>query len=444
MAHIYRKKYTRTNAQGERITKIRKKWYIRYVDPLKRRRVSIAGYSDRKATEQKAAFLERQAERRASGLIDPAEVHWNRPIEEHLQEYRDFLINKGASEEHARRTLTRATQILSSCKIGKINEITLAPIQSHIAQLRNRKKLPCLPNDQESFTKKEIATLLGVGMAAVGKQVRHYNLAAEGNGKARRYPRETVLSLVTMRAEGRGIATANHYLQSVRGFCRWLVLDRRLPMNPISGIKAGNVNLDCRRRRRVLSHQEIALLLDRTRSSERVINTFDGPTRCMLYSLALCTGFRAHELSSLRKADFQLGDNYATVHCHAAYTKNRKHVEQPLPPWIIPVLQAFLNKLEPSARLWPNEWYRRACYMLRQDLTAAGIPYKTSEGYFDFHSFRGQYITELASVTHNIKVLQTLARHADVRLTLHRYAKARPAEIAAATAALPVPMLTME
>lgn len=105
MAHIYRKKYTRTNAQGERITKVRKKWYIRYVDPLKGRRVSIAGYSDRKATEQKAAFLERQAERRASGLIDPAEVHWNRPIEDHLQEYRDYLINKGASEEHAKRTL---------------------------------------------------------------------------------------------------------------------------------------------------------------------------------------------------------------------------------------------------------------------------------------------------------------------------------------------------
>jgi hypothetical protein len=77
-------------------------------------------------------------------------------------------------------------------------------------------------------------------------------------------------------------------------------------------------------------------------------------------------------------------------------------------------------------------------------LASAGIPYKTSEGYFDFHSLRGQLITELASVTHNIKVLQTLARHADARLTLHRDAKARPVEIVAATAALPVPILTLQ
>ncbi|MBL8823170.1 MAG: site-specific integrase [Planctomycetia bacterium] len=441
MAHIYRKKYTRTNAQGERITKVRKKWYIRYVDPLKGRRVSIAGYSDRKATEQKAAFLERQAERRASGLIDPAEVHWNRPIEDHLQEYRDYLINKGASEEHAKRTLNRATLILNACKIERINQITLAPIQAHVAQLRSRKALVTIPENQEQFTKKEIAVLFGIGIAAVGKQIKHCNLPADGNGKARRFPRETVLTLATMRAEGRSIATANHYLQSIRGFCRWLVMDRRLTSNPISGIKAGNTNLDCRRSRRVLTHQELALLLDRTRTSKRVINAFDGPTRCMLYSLALSTGFRAHELSSLRKADIHWGDNFASVRCHAAYTKNRKHVEQPLPPWIIPLLEQFLQPLASEAKLWPGPWYKRACYMLRSDMTAAGIPYKTCEGYFDFHSFRGQYITELASVTHNIKVLQTLARHADVRLTLHRYAKARPAEIMAATAALPVPML---
>jgi integrase len=308
MAHIYRKKYTRTNAEGERITRIRK------------------------ATEQKAAMLERQAERCASGIVDPAEVHWKRPIEEHLLEYRKFLLSRGASEDHVRRTVLRTTQILQGCKIERINEISLAPIQAYVATLRNRQAHPAIPESQDWFTKIEIAKLFGVGLAAVTKQVRQHELSAQGNGKARRYPRETVLTLATIRAEGRSIATANHYLQSVRSFCRWLVMDRRLPMNPIAGIKTGNVNLDCRRSRRVLSHQELALLLDRTSSSKRIINSFDGPTRCMLYSLAVGTGFRAHELSSLRKSDFQWGDKYATVRCHAAYTKNRKHVEQPLPP----------------------------------------------------------------------------------------------------------------
>lgn len=444
MAHILRKSYTRTNKAGEKVTKTRKKWYIRYFDPIKNRRVTVPGYADRKASLQRAAELERLAERRASGLIDPAEVHWKRPIEEHLKDYQEYLVDKGASENHAKRTLKRATLILHSCKIKLITEISLAPIQSFVAKLRNRKALVAIPENQEWFKRAEIAKLFGIVMPAVTKQFRHHNLPAEGNGKQRKYPRESVLTLATMRAEGKSIATANHYLQSVRGFSRWLVMDRRLPSNPIAGIKAGNVNLECRRNRRVLSREEVALLLHRTMKSKRIVQCFTGLQRSMLYALAVCTGFRAHELSSLRKADFRLEDNYATVHCHAAYTKNRKHVEQPLPPWIIPMLQSFLIKLAPTDRPWPDEWYRRACFMLRQDLAAAGIPYKTSEGYFDFHSFRGQYITELASVTHNIKVLQTLARHSDVRLTLHRYAKARPAEIAAATAALPVPMLAMQ
>ena len=44
------------------------------------------GYTDRKATDQLAAELERRAARQAEGLIDPYEDHRKRPLLDHMEE----------------------------------------------------------------------------------------------------------------------------------------------------------------------------------------------------------------------------------------------------------------------------------------------------------------------------------------------------------------------
>lgn len=46
----------------------RKKWYIAYVDPTTRRRVTVPGYRDESATRAMATDLERRAARRAAGI----------------------------------------------------------------------------------------------------------------------------------------------------------------------------------------------------------------------------------------------------------------------------------------------------------------------------------------------------------------------------------------
>ena len=60
---------------------------------------------------------------------------------------------------------------------------------------------------------------------------------------------------------------------------------------------------------------------------------------------------------------------------------------------------------------------------LRADLAAAGIAYRDERGeYADFHSLRHTFVTNLFDRGASPKEAQTLARHADARLTLARYA----------------------
>ena len=69
MARIFRQGYTQKQADGTRKTKQSAKWYVEYVDVdgIRRR---VPGYKDKKATEQLAARLEREASRRSVGAPD--------------------------------------------------------------------------------------------------------------------------------------------------------------------------------------------------------------------------------------------------------------------------------------------------------------------------------------------------------------------------------------
>ena len=76
--------------------------------------------------------------------------------------------------------------------------------------------------------------------------------------------------------------------------------------------------------------------------------------------------------------------------------------------------------------------------MLREDLEAAGIAYRDDSGrVLDFHAFRHTYVTILARSSTPVKVVQTLARHSDPKLTLNTYSHLTVFDTAAALDALP-------
>ena len=76
---------------------------------------------------------------------------------------------------------------------------------------------------------------------------------------------------------------------------------------------------------------------------------------------------------------------------------------------------------------------------VKTDLGLAGIPYRTKDGFADFHaSGRHTHITELLRNGATLPEAKELARHSSIHMTM-KYAHIRMDDQAKALAALPAP-----
>jgi len=144
-------------------------WYIEFRDRDGRRR-RVRGYKDKAATRQKAALLEREAERCEAGLTDKYAVHKKRPLTEHLEDFRQSLV-AGNTETHVKVTYSRVTRIAEGCKFVTWSDISGSKVKNFLTELLNT--------------------------GEISKQ------------------------------------TYNYYLTSFRQFCRWLVRDGRAERSPL-------------------------------------------------------------------------------------------------------------------------------------------------------------------------------------------------------------------
>lgn len=234
-----------------------------------------------------------------------------------------------------------------------------------------------------------------------------------------------------------GAQTRNHYLAHIKQFVRWCVPER-LGVNPIAKIKRHNVEMDVRHERRQLSEDEQRKLLECTAKSCRVLFELDGPSRALLYKLALATGFRRGELQSLTQDSFDL--ERRTVTLAAKFSKHRKVDVQPLPAWIIEPLRTWFAEGKP---LWPN-LTRRSSEMIRADMESAGIPYRiegvNSPLFADFHALRHTFVTNVARTDMSVADMMRVTRHSSAELFLRRYAKTTEKRKAECVNQLPDPM----
>jgi integrase len=232
------------------------------------------------------------------------------------------------------------------------------------------------------------------------------------------------------RDKGRSAQTRNHYLSHCKQFCRWCVETKRLRDNPLVGLGPLNVAQDRRHDRRSPTGEEVALLftyLESERAEERC--DMSGLQRAAGYRLCMATGYRAGELRSLKRENFDL--QARTVQVAGWKAKNRKRQVQPLPEWIIDELKAWLR---PGQDLWEKFPLNHPGELLRLDLEEAGVQYSVPgpDGplFFDFHALRYFYITALANQPGiSPKSLMELARHSDPRLTMKVYAKSHTADM---------------
>jgi len=182
----------------------------------------------------------------------------------------------------------------------------------------------------------------------------------------------------------------------------------------------GQVKVDVRHRRRALSSDDILRLIDSARTSGVSIQEYDGETRARIYTLSYLTGLRRGEIASLTPRSFSLDAPTPTVTVEAAYSKRRRRDVLPLHPELVALLREWLADVPDDSRFFPKLARRRTWLMVKLDLERIGIPYVTPEGIADFHAAgRHTHITELLRNGATLPEARELARHSDIKMTMH-------------------------
>jgi integrase/recombinase XerD len=352
-----------------------KNWYGRYRDADGRTR-TVPLCRDKAASKSMLAKLESDAALRRSGLIDPRADTYKRheagSIAAHLADWEGTLRARGNTPKHSSVSAHRAARVLDTAGVRSLAEISLSRVQE-----------------------------------------------AMGN----------------LRGQGLGVETINHHVRAVKAFSRWLHRDGRTRDHALAYLAIGNPEVDRRRERRSLTYTEAARLIVAAEAGPTVKGII-GADRAMAYRLALGTGFRAAEITSLVPESFNLDMVPPVVTVRAGYSKNRREAVQPLPSELTELLRAWLAGKPPGLPVLPLP--DRTAEMLRVDLTSAGIPYRDGSGrVLDFHALRHSFITHLVASGASVKVAQTLARHSTPSLTIGRYAHASLHDVAGALEGLP-------
>ncbi len=357
-------------------------YYVAWSDVNGKRRMRKA-FRDKSLSEQLGAKLEHEVMLRKRGLIDPEVDRLNEssrsPIDQHLASYKKALSNRGTTTKHVTMTSNRLKSVLDGCKVSKLREMTRDNISEFLHELRTRKKKPIGPR------------------------------------------------------------TFNHYVQTLDGFCRWLVSTSRLSRNPLVGIERLNAEVDVRHRRRSLSPEEMTKLIKSATKSNKDIQRYCGSLRAKLYLFSYLTGLRRKELASLKPTSFELGGEPPTVVVDAACSKHRKRDVLPLHSELVAMLKEWLPTLEADEFLFPLLARKKTWFMVKRDLERVGIAYETEEGFADFHAAgRHSHITGLLQSGATLTQARELARHGDIRMTM-RYTHIGIKDQAKALADLPSP-----
>jgi hypothetical protein len=200
------------------------KWYAEIKDHDGRRR-RIPGFTDKGATAELGRQVERLVALRSVkqpptpelsawlegmpagftrqlatwGILDSRHVGHSKPLSDHLGDFKRSLEAKENTARHVTETTKRVRAVLNGCGFKYQSDLSAARVASWLADQRTK---------------------------------------------------------------GMGTATSNHYLTAVKGFCAWLVRERRMTANPLAHLSRLNAETDVRRERRTLAADVFANLIE--------------------------------------------------------------------------------------------------------------------------------------------------------------------------------------
>lgn len=368
----------------------------------KRRKKTLA--TDKAVSERIARDIANKVALRREGIIDPkAEAyrdHELTPLARHVADWQADLIARGFTAKHADHASNRVRRLVT---------VILGSPPDRF----DPRSLPAA--DRRKMTEK---------LTAAMARARLSSLTAESVQNA----------MARIRDSGSSLQTCNHYRATARAFSKWLYDKHRTREHVLRGVTGYNAKEDRRHDRRTLGLEELRRLIEAAHDGPTIAG-MTGPARSLCYRLAVGTGLRYAEISSLTASSFTLGDT-PTVTVEAAYSKNGQSATLFIPGDLASDLGPFLADLGPDAPVFhlPRQ---KGAMMLRADLARAGIPYRDASGLvFDFHSLRCQCATLADAAGLSPRVVQKLMRHSSLEMT-GRYTKLRAVDIAGAAARFP-------
>ncbi len=129
-------------------------------------------------------------------------------------------------------------------------------------------------------------------------------------------------------------------------------------------------------------------------------------------------------LARLRWSSLNLSQPEPFLILQAAYSKRRQEDTLPLRSDIAKFFADWKKEINANDedKIFPSFNHKRGASMIRKDLEIANIEYIDSTGRVaDFHSLRHTFITILTRSGVSPRVVQALARHSTITLTMDRY-----------------------
>lgn len=336
---------------------------------------------DKRVAQMRALQMVEREERKAVGLADPFEEHRDRPLKDHIDDFKAYLASKGVSKGHLDDRSLCLAEFLEYTRARTLARLDLVEAQRWMGEMAD-----------------------------------------------------------TGRLSARSI---NKRFQSLRQLGRWLVRARRHTHNPFEGLTPRNEEIDRKRVRRALTDDEVGRLLksarERPLEEGRRIASVNGlspereaklrrvgEVRAYLYEFALGTGLRKGELRGLTWADVH--EERRTLTVRASIAKNKKCTELPLRSDVAAALAAHRARvaaaglgIEPADRLFPGPLFPTHG-TVKADFKHAGLDSEDDQGrVVDLHALRGTMITRLSAAGVHPRTAQALARHSKIELTMKTY-----------------------
>jgi len=252
--------------------------------------------------------------------VDQYQRERQKPLTAHLHAYEKYLRSKGNTDGYVVQQLDRIRELIRATKAKTLDDLDGHRIGQTLVRWRQR-----------------------------------------GRVDTRKGRKQRVMS----------VSTSNHYMRAVKGFSRWVWIEKRTSEDILRNLRLMNTKAHRTRERRALTSQELRSLVETTETCRKSSHGLRAGDRAALYLTAAYTGLRASELASLTVSSFDMEAKTVTV--EAAYSKRRRKDVLPLHPSLIDRLSPWLKSKR--GRVWKAAWSKDGAKMLRRDLKRAGIDY---------------------------------------------------------------------